>query len=174
MHRFEALSSEAEIAAARREMARWYAGRTPAQLCVALEAARWAPGAREGVGLLQAHGIEVVIASITWSFAVEWVASRLGVARTLGTRLESDGGVGHVWPRDKPRWLAGVRSELELPPARVAAVGDSGSDADLLAAADLRFFVGRGSPPGLPGLVRRPAGDIEQVAREVLARWASP
>jgi phosphoserine phosphatase len=79
-----------------------------------------------------------------------------------------------VWPRDKPRWLARVRSELALPPARVAAVGDSPGDSDLLAAAGLRFFVGHGAPPRLPGVVHRRAGDVEQIAREVLARWVAP
>jgi HAD superfamily phosphoserine phosphatase-like hydrolase len=171
MRRFEALSSEAEIAAAREEMARWYEGRTPAELCAALDAARWAPGAREGVALLQANGVEVVIASITWSFAVEWLADRLGVSRSLGTELEPGGRVAHVWPRDKPRWLDSVLSALGVPRARVAAVGDSGSDTDLLAAAALRFFVGRDAPPSLRGLVHRPEGDIEQIAREILAHW---
>lgn len=82
-----------------------------------------------------------------------------------------DGGVAHVWPRDKPRWLAEVRTQLALSAARVAAVGDSSNDTDLLAAAELRFFVGDGAPPRLPGLVHRPGGDIEQIAREVLERW---
>jgi HAD superfamily phosphoserine phosphatase-like hydrolase len=171
MRRFEALSSEAEIAAARREMARWYEGRSAAQLCAALEAATWAPGAHEGVALLQSQGIEVVIASITWSFAVEWVAERLGVGRALGTKLEPDGRIADVWPRDKARWLERQLAELRVPSARAAAVGDSGSDGDLLAAASLRFFVGSGEPPPLAGLVHRPAGDIAQIAREVLDRW---
>jgi len=172
MRRFETLAAEAEIAAARREMARWYEGRTPAQLCAGLEAAHWAPGAREGVALLQSHGVEVVIASITWRFAVEWVAERLGVARVLGTKLEADGGVRDVWPRDKARWLEDVRAELALPPERVAAVGDSGSDAELLSAASLRFYVGAGPPPDVPALAHRPGGDLLAIARETLAGWA--
>jgi phosphoserine phosphatase len=173
MRRFEALASEAEIAAAREEMARWYAGRTPAELCAGLEAACWAPGAREGVAALRAAGVEVAIASITWSFAVERLAEQLGVARSLGTGLEPGGAVRHVWPRDKARWLAKVAAELRVPAARVAAVGDSGSDADLLAAASLRFFVGEGPPPALPSLVHRPAGDIASLAREILERWTA-
>jgi HAD superfamily phosphoserine phosphatase-like hydrolase len=171
MQRFESFTSEAEIAAARLEMARWYEGRTERELCAALEAAAWAPGAREGVALLRSHGVEVAIASITWSFAVEWVAGRLGVTRCLGTRLEPGGGVAHVWPRDKARWLEVLAAELGVPQARVAAVGDSASDADLLAAAALRFFVGAGAPPPLPGLAHRPAGDVAAIAREVLAAW---
>ena len=141
MRRFEALSSECDIAAAREEMASWYEGRSVDELCAPLAAAPWAPGAREGVALLQANGVEVVIASITWSFAVERLAERLGVARVLGTRLEPGGGVRHVWPRDKGRWLEGLLAELRVPSARAAAVGDSSSDTDLLSAAALRFFV---------------------------------
>lgn len=173
MRRFEALSSELDIAAAREEMARWYEGRSAKELCEALDAATWAPGAHEGVALLQANGIEVVIASITWSFAVEWVAERLGVTRSLGTRLEPGGAVGHVWPRDKVRWLARVLRELEVPRERAAAVGDSSSDADLLSAASLRFFVGAGPPPSVALLEHRPAGDIASIAREILDRWTT-
>ena len=172
MQRFEALSSEADIAAAREEMARWYEGRSAKELCEALDAATWAPGTGEGVALLQANGVEVVIASITWSFAVEWVAGRLGVARSLGTRLGPGGAVGHVWPRDKARWLERLLSELRVSAGRVAAVGDSSSDADLLSVASLPFFVGAGPPPPLPALEHRPSGDIASIAREILERWA--
>jgi phosphoserine phosphatase len=171
MQRFERAQSESEIAAARSEMARWYAGRSERELCAALDAAAWAPGAREGVALLEAAGVAVAIASITWSFAVEWLGARLGVTRCLGTRLEAGGGVAHVWPRDKARWLTALAAELGVDGARTAAVGDSASDAELLAAAELRFFVGPGSPPALPGLAHRPAGDIAAIARELLAAW---
>jgi phosphoserine phosphatase len=96
MRRFEALSAESEIAAAREEMARWYAGLSEVELCAALAAAEWAPGAREGIALLRAHGVEVAIASITWRFAVAWVGRSLGVARVLGTGLGPGGRVEHV------------------------------------------------------------------------------
>jgi len=173
MRRFEAFSSEPEISAARLEMARWYRGRSPSQLCVPLEAATWAPGAREGVRLLQERGAEVVIASITWGFAVEWFAERLGVGRTLATRLEPGGQIRHVWPREKGAWLREVRAELGVSETRVAAVGDSTSDHELLSAASLRFFVGAASPPALPGLKHRPAADIGSIAREILLSWAA-
>lgn len=71
MRRFEALSGEAALAAAREEMARWYAGRSEAELCTAL-----------------------------------------------------------------------------------------------------RFFVGVGPPPALSGLVHRPDGESEAIAREILAHFA--
>ncbi len=172
MRRFEASSSEADVSAARVEMARWYRGLSPSQLCAPLEAATWAPGAREGVRLLRESGVEVVIASITWRFAVAWLAGHLGVARFLGTDLEPDGRVGHVWPRDKGAWLHQVSADLGVPTARVAAVGDSNSDRELLSAASLRFFVGPGTPPSLAGLQHHSAGDIESIAREILSAWA--
>ena len=137
----------------------------------ALGAARLAPGAREGTALLRANGVEVVIASITWEFAVRWVAEELGVARILGTRLGPDGRIGHVWPADKARWLAGLAAELGPPAGRTAAVGDSPSDAGLLSAAALRFYVGEGPPPEVPGLVHRPGADVAGIARDLLAAW---
>ena len=76
-----------------------------------------------------------------------------------------------MWPRDKARWLERQLSELGVPSVRAAAVGDSGSDAELLSAASLRFFVGAAAPPPLAGLEHRPDGDIAEIAREVLARW---
>jgi phosphoserine phosphatase len=152
-------------------MARWYEGRTPAQLCAALDADSGRRVRARASRYSRANGVEVVIASITWSFAVEWVASRLGIERTLGTRLEDGRLIVHVCPRDKPIWLEGVMSQLEVPRARAAAVGDSRSDTELLAAAELRFFVGSGSPPAVPRLLHRPDGDIEQIAREILAHW---
>jgi phosphoserine phosphatase len=102
---FEVLTSEAEIAKARIEMARWYAGVPRARLLEPLGAAAWAPGTCEGVARLLVEGVEVAIASITWQFAVEWFARQLGVSRFLGTGLSPSGAVHHVWPRDKAVWL---------------------------------------------------------------------
>lgn len=114
----------------------------------------------------------MVIASITWDFAVAWCADRLGVRRSLGTRLDPSGEIGHVWPRDKGAFVRSLRSELAVPEPRVAAVGDSSSDEELLSSASLRFFVGHATQPALRGLLHRPAGDIEDIAREILSAWA--
>lgn len=172
MRRLEALSSEDDVSRARREMAGWYAGHSVERLCEALEAATWAPGAADGIRLLQERGIEVVIASITWEFAVQWFAKRLGISLALGTRLEPGGRITHVWPRDKGRWLRDVSSELGVAGARVAAVGDSISDRELLSAASLRFFVGLGVAPSLPAVNHRPGGNIEAISRDIVAAWA--
>ncbi len=96
--------SEWELRAARKEIASWYQGIPCTQLITILQRATWAPGTREGIRLLQAHGIAVVIALITSEFGVEWVARRLEIEHYLGTKLQPSGRTYHVWPRDKARW----------------------------------------------------------------------
>ena len=98
---FEQSMPPAALEAARRTMAGWYQAVPRAQLLKALDGAEWAPGAQDAIGRLLACGVEVVIASITWTFAVEWFARQLGVWQFLGTELLADGTVRHVWPAEK-------------------------------------------------------------------------
>jgi phosphoserine phosphatase len=49
MKRFESLTGQAEIAAARSEMARWYTEISRESLIECLSGAQWAPGAIQGV-----------------------------------------------------------------------------------------------------------------------------
>ncbi len=91
MRVFESVRTEEEIAQARVEMARWYGGIPREHLLESLATAQWAPRAFDGVALLRDAGIEVAIASITWTFGVEYFAARLGVSRTLGTGLRQMG-----------------------------------------------------------------------------------
>lgn len=174
MQRFESLSSEREIADSRAEMAEWFDGKSLADLCAPLSRATWAPGVADAIPLLRSRGIEVVIASITWGFAVAWMAREHGVERILATQLEKDGTIRHIWPRDKGRWFQTLCADLYVPQSRTAAVGDSINDQFLLSAASLRFFVGRGAPPPIPGIWHRPAGDILGIAREILEAWTCP
>jgi phosphoserine phosphatase len=153
MRRFEACTTARDLRAARSEMACWYRGHARRSLCRGLADARWAPGAREAVAELQGAGIEVVIASVTWRFAVAWFAERLAVRRFLGTGLSARGEITHVWPQAKASWLRGLARELGVPRGRTAAVGDSTGDLPMLRSAALRFFVGASNPPGLPVLL---------------------
>jgi HAD superfamily phosphoserine phosphatase-like hydrolase len=171
MKRFEALSTPEEIARARAEMAAWYGVLPRHALCASLERAEWAPGAHEAAARLRSAGVEVVIASITWEFAAQWLGRQIGVTRVLGTRLSDDGHVTHVWPADKAVWLRGLVSELGLPLARTAAVGDSPSDAELLGAAARRYYVGAEPPRDLSDVVHRPAGDLAAIANDLLEGW---
>lgn len=170
MRSFEALTEEHEIARARAELVRWYSAISRGQLVSFLEAAQWAPGAREGIARLRRAGVEVAIASITWKFAVDWFAVQLGVTHTLGTGLREDGAIQHVWPRHKADWLHDLASRLAVPYERTAAVGDSSGDLAMLGVAGLRFFVGLEPPPALK-CVHFPSGSILDVAQNILAQW---
>jgi HAD superfamily phosphoserine phosphatase-like hydrolase len=150
MRAFERYQSEAEIADARRQMMAWYEGHTHEALCGHLRNATWAPGACRAVRDLQKANILVAIASITWRFAVEWFADQLNIRHLLGTDLSSEGEITHVWGRDKAQWLEDLASRYKISRHRIAAVGDSRGDAEMLQAAHLRFFVGAVPSPEIP------------------------
>ncbi len=172
MQSFERLSTDNDhgIIRGRVEMARWYEAVSRERLIDFLTEAEWAPGVHAGVRRLQAAGVEVAIASITWKFAVDWFAAQVGVTRTLGTGLEDGGAITHVCPRDKAMWLRDMASSLNMPYEQTAAVGDSSGDLSMLAAAGLRFFLGPEAPPGLE-CMHIPGGDIDDVARRIIAEW---
>lgn len=170
MRRFEGLTQESDIVLARQEMARWYAGHSIAALQRHLEGARWAPGARDAISRLRNSGIEVAILSVTWRFAVRWFAEQLGVLRFIGTELLPDGDIVHVFGRDKARYLRDLVETSRLAPNRVAAVGDSQSDAEMLREASLRFFLGKEAPP-VVAVTHLPDADLSLVADRILEAW---
>lgn len=171
---FERSTTELAVHAGRIAMAEWYRGISRDLLVEALDSALWAPGAVSAVAELTRNGVEVVIASITWSFAVELFAKRLGVSRYLGTELLADGNIRHVWPRDKGSWLLEQATELSIPADRIAAIGDSSGDTDLLRVASLRVFVGDSVPADLTRVHHLPGDGLERVARLILEAWGSP
>jgi len=176
MRQLEALisgGSDVAIAAAREEMVRWYRERSLAALTSRLGAVTLAPGAAEGITFLQRHGVAVAIASITWEFAVAWFAQQLQVEHYVGTRLEPDDTIVHFWPRDKVPWVQGLRDTLRIPVSRVAAIGDSGGDVEMLRTVRHPVFVGATLPGELAGVTHLPGADIVTVAQWIVARLHS-
>ena len=173
MRRFEAVTAEADIVVARQVMAGWYRGHDVAELERSLENATWAPGAKDAVGILQREGVEVVIASITWRFAVSWFAQQVGVRHFLGTAVLASGAIEHVWGRDKARWVSELARARRLPRSRVAAVGDSATDAELLCAAGVRIFVGASPLSSVADVIYLPGADLRTVAQRVLDEWVA-
>ena len=171
MRQLERFGSEQELRTAREEMARWYLPVGLARLRDSLKGAHFAPGAKNGLGLLRAHGVAVGIASITWSFAVEHFARLLDVEHWQGTVLEESGEIRHVWPEDKAPWVRGLAQRLEVPWERTAAVGDSAGDQQMLGAVGFPVFVGRELPSVQQDWLHYPAADIEAVARHLVAVW---
>jgi phosphoserine phosphatase len=170
MAAFERLTSEPDIASARAEMALWYKAVSRTDLVGHLANACLAPGAREGVELLLKANVKVGIASITWGFAAEWFAIQLGIQQILATGLDSEGNIGHVWPRDKATWLQGLALEHEIPLDRTAAVGDSAGDLPMLDSVALPFFVGV-QPPAGRAYIHMPGSDIREIAQIILGKW---
>jgi len=172
MKQFETLTEERDIARARERMAEWYKGWTTADLQAELHNASWAPGAHEAVARLQDAGIGVAIASITWQFAVSWFAEQLIVRHYLGTDLSSNGEIVHVWGRDKAKWLTELASTYGVSFDRIAAIGDSYRDVEMLHTAGLRVFVGTTVPPGLDAVIHLPDADLCEVADRIIREWA--
>jgi HAD superfamily phosphoserine phosphatase-like hydrolase len=171
MRRFESFTQESDIVAARKEIARWFAEKPVSTLLRCLEGATWAPGAKEAIARLQERGIEVVILSITWQAAVEWFATQLGVVRFLGTQHLPNGEIVHVFGRDKARYLRELLATTGVPRHRVAAIGDTFGDVDMLREASMRFFVGKEAPP-LESVHHLPDADLTLVADRILEAWA--
>lgn len=171
MREFEQLETQDDIARAREVMAEWYRPVGIPALSAAIGDKHFAPGAFEGVHALQAAGLEVALASMTWDFAVEVCASRLGVRRWTATGLR-DEGITHCWPEDKAAWATELRDHLDLPSERLAAVGDSHGDIPLLNSASLAIYVGFARPEALNAeTLHLPGAAIDAVAKMVLDRW---
>ena len=171
MRQLERFVDDDELRAAREEMAGWYQSVGFARLGASLAGARLAPGVEDGLALPKGHGVAVGIASITWSFAVEYFARLLGVDHWQGTVLEESGEIRHIWPTDKAVWVRMLAERLEVPRERTAAVGDSISDLPMLQAVDVSVFVGAELPPGTEGWLHYPAADIRVVARRLVSLW---
>ncbi len=168
MRAIERLTARSEITAARYEMLSWYRRHDRPALLRHARNATLAPGARAGIGALQQAGVRVVMVSITWQFALEWLAEELAIERIVGTRWGTDDSIEHFWPEDKPAWLAQCAAEFGLLPAQVAAVGDSAGDLAMLNWAGTGYFVGS-THPALPAHVHHwPGADIAAVARDIL------
>jgi phosphoserine phosphatase len=122
------------------------------------------------VAILRRAGIQVALVSITWQFAVEWLAAELGADWAVGTQWCDDDEIVHFWSADKATWLARRAAELYLHPAQVAAVGDSAGDLPMLEYAGTSYFVGR-DPTNLPAHVKHwPAADLSDLVRDLLSQ----
>lgn len=171
MCELERATGREQVTVAREEMADWYrtAGRPAVE--AALADLKWARGAFEGVRLLQDAGVTVALASVTWSFAVEHIADRLGISEFMATTLDIESGaIGHAWGSSKAQFLQGLCERSALTFNEVAAVGDTSGDYDMLRLAGRAVFLGP-LKPDVPGAVHLPDGDIRDVAQAIIGHW---
>lgn len=168
MNAFEHLRSRPEIAAGRETMLDWYAPFSRTDLIKHLSGLRLAPGVREGFARLRNAGVKIALVSITWDFAVGWLAGELGADYSVGTGWRDDGTIAHFWPEDKADYLSALLTELNLNPDVLAAVGDSHGDVPMLNLASRSYFVGHLPPPDLRHAEHWPDADIEKVVLNML------
>ena len=169
MRAIEQLRDIADISAARQEMLNWYGDVPAEELCGDLQRMEIAPGAAEAFELLTSCGVPTVIISVTWSFAVEWFARRLGAEAWVGTTLTAAGSIDHFWPHDKPTWLSQYASKLGVELAEVAAVGDSHGDIPMLAKVGYPVFVGKQLPHQIGHALHKPQANLLEIAEIILA-----
>lgn len=168
MCELELLEGREQIVAAREEMAGWYIEAGENTVRSHLTGLNWAPGVKEGIAYLQHAGVQIALASVTWSFAVEHVANALGISNFRATNLNFvDLAISHTWSETKAEYLHEMASTLGIQTANVAAVGDSLGDYDMLRVAGLPIFVGS-AHPGLPNVTHMPTADIQRVAETIL------
>ncbi len=170
---FQCLTSEPEIIAGRIQMAAWYKEHSIADLKGFMKNVHWAPGAHEAIRELHKAGIIVGIASMTWKFAVAWCAEQLGVRDWLGTDIRPNGDILHVFGRHKAQWVQNLATSYGVPPNRIAAVGDSARDLEMLRIAELRFLVGSKSLTAVKKIIHYPDTDLRTVARYIIKKWVA-
>ncbi|MBW6425887.1 haloacid dehalogenase-like hydrolase [Rhizobium sp. XQZ8] len=78
MNAFELFRSREEITVGRQTMLEWYSPFSRETLIGYLQDLRLAPGVRRGFARLKEEGIKIALVSITWQFAVDWLAADLG------------------------------------------------------------------------------------------------
>ncbi len=170
MEAFELLRSREDITTGREAMLEWYLPFTKARLIEHLADLHLAPGVAQGFARLKAAGVKIALVSITWHFAVEWLAAELGADYAVGTGWRVDNTLSHFWPEDKAIYLNSLLAELKLSHGSLAAVGDSHGDIPMLNLASRSYFVGETRPQELLHAEHWPDAGIDDIVEDMLAR----
>lgn len=106
------------------------------------ERLRLSPGAEAMLAAVQAAGLRTLLVSGGFTFFTERLKPRLGLDRTAANTLEIVDGrlTGRVLgaivdAQGKADWLKRMRTELNLAPAQVVAIGDGANDLVMMAEA---------------------------------------
>ncbi len=169
MRVIEQSKSRDEIAAARRQMLHWYLPHGRASILDLVRGVQLAPGAKAAFARLRVHGIRTALVSMTWKFAVEWLATELGADYAIGTDWLDTDEVADFWPDDKATWLAALLTELDASPDGLVAVGDSSGDIPMLRLARRGYFVGAAMLEAMPHVMHCPQADILSLVDHMLS-----
>ena len=150
------------------EMASWYLPRGRDRIESELSSLTPAPGADEGCRLLRDAGVDFVIISVTWEFAVQHFAERFGASDYAATPLDwTSGEFDDFDAEHKGPWLEAKIASLGLSSNQVAAVGDSPNDYGMFEAAGTSFCVGD-TCGEFDSVIHRPNANILKIAEEIL------
>ncbi|WP_428429558.1 HAD family hydrolase [Pararhizobium sp.] len=169
MEAFERLRSREDMTKGREAMLEWYLPFGKAGLIKYLADLHLAPGVTQGFTRLKAAGVKIALVSITWQFAVEWLAGELGADYAVGTGWREDDTLSHFWPEDKAIYLNSLLAELKLTRESLAAVGDSYGDIPMLNGASRSYFVGEVRPQELLHAAHWPDANIADIVEDMLA-----
>ena len=171
MQEIELLKTRAELIAAREEMALWHDGMTDSDIATSLQNVKLAPGLEEGFSLLREHGTTIAIASITCRFAIEKFAEQWEIEHFIGTDVLESGVIEHVWAEQKAQFIQKLSSQLEIPLTRIAAIGDSSGDFDMLNLAGEAIFVGGSALQCSDNWLHIPNANIVEIAKYLIDKW---
>jgi phosphoserine phosphatase len=96
---------------------------------------------------LRKAGLSVLVATVTWRFVADWVASQLGGEAISGVELEEREGkltgkvIRHAYDRDKTRALQKWCSAHGTTMQQCIAIGDSRSDLDIFSNVGLALAI---------------------------------
>ena len=151
------------------EIASWYLPLGRKRIESELSRLTPAPGADEGCRLLREAGVELVIISVTWKFAVQHFAERFGASDYAATPLDwTTGEFDDFDAKNKGPWLVEKTASLGLSTYQVAAVGDSPNDYGMFEAAGTSFCVAAACGE-FDNVIQRPDANILDLAQEILA-----
>jgi phosphoserine phosphatase len=115
----------------------WLAGKSVAEAWRVLEDGSWIDGMAETFQVLTGAQVNLLLGTITWSFAGEMLRERYGFAAASGTEMQApDGVLSGVVSRyfdehDKLRFVEDWCAQNGYSMSQVAAIGDSRSDVPL-------------------------------------------
>ncbi len=151
------------------EIASWYLPLGRQRIESELSRLTPAPDADEGCRRLRDAGVDLVIISVTWEFAVQHFAERFGASDYAATPLDwTTGKFDDFDAKHKGPWLEAKIASLGLNPDQVAAVGDSPNDFGMFQTAGTSFCVGV-TCGEFDSVNHRPNANILQIAEEILA-----
>ena len=171
MKEIELLKTKEELTAAREEMAPWWDSMSEEDIAKSLQGVKLAPGRKEAFSLFREHGVVIAIASITCRFAIEHFAKAWEIEHYIGTGISEAGEIEHVWAEQKAEFLQCLSSELGLPQSRIAAIGDSSGDFDMLNVAGEPIFVGANTAQCAGSWKHMPNANISEIAEYLIERW---